>query len=290
MPDNSKLSDKHKILRKPDWLRVKMPTSDEYSFLKTKLSGSGLHTICESGNCPNQGECWAARTATFLIMGDVCTRNCKFCNVTSAKPSPPDPDEPAKVAGIIKQLGLKHAVITSVTRDDLHDGGASHWALVVREIRKSCPGLTIETLIPDFNADYKCLDLIVEVAPEVVSHNLETVRRITSDVRSFADYDRSLEVLRYLSSNGMKTKSGLMAGIGESDDEIIETMYDIFNTGCRILTIGQYLQPSRNNLPVVRYVSPETFSKFQQIGLEIGFRFVESAPLVRSSYHADKHV
>ena len=277
-------------LRKPPWLKVKLPTGKNYRAVKEITSGHHLHTICESGNCPNLGECWGAGTATFMILGNVCTRSCGFCAVATGRPLPPDPDEPVNVAQSIKLMKIKHAVITSVDRDDLKDGGSIIWAETVKAVRKISPGTTMETLIPDFAGKWENLRRIIDVAPEIVSHNLETVRRLTRKVRIQAKYDRSLEVLHRLSEAGMKTKSGIMLGLGESEDEILETMQDIKNAGASILTLGQYLQPSPRHIPVLEYVTPEMFREYRKAGLKMGFRFVESAPLVRSSYHAEKHI
>lgn len=277
-------------LRKPEWLRIRLPNAYEYNFLKSKLTDSHLHTICESGNCPNQAECWQARTGTIMILGDVCSRNCKFCNVKSGKCLPLDEQEAANVAILINELNLKHAVLTSVTRDDLPDGGAKHWADVITEIRKQCKSVTIETLIPDFKLNFASLNIIAEAAPEVVSHNLETVERITPLVRSNANYRRSLDVLEYLYNKNLKVKTGIMVGLGETDDEVYKTMDDVLKVGCKIITIGQYLQPSLKHYPVYRYVHPDTFEIYRELALHKGFKHVESAPLVRSSYHASKHV
>ncbi len=290
MSNNNTSDNNNKLLlRKPQWLKVKLTDVEEYYYLKSKLTASNLHTICESANCPNQAECWKTHTATFLILGNACSRNCKFCNVTNAKTLPPDPEEPAHIASIIKQLNLKHVVITSVTRDDLPDGGANHWADVIYEIRKNCPLVTIETLIPDFQLNTNNLNIIIKAKPNIVSHNLETVRRITPLVRNRANYDTSLKVLEFLAENKMKTKTGIMVGLGETDDEIYETMDDIINTGCKIITIGQYLQPSIKHYPIHRFVTPDTFDLYQKVAIDKGFIFVESSPLVRSSYHADKY-
>lgn len=277
-------------LRKPEWLRVRLPNANEYHFLKSKLSDSHLHTICESGNCPNQAECWAAHTATFMILGDVCTRNCKFCNVKTGKGLLPDVYEPENIAALVNQLNLKHVVLTSVTRDDLNDGGSKHWAHVISEIKNICKGVTIEALIPDFKLNYSSLNIIIEASPDIVSHNLETVERLTPSVRSNADYKRSLSVLDYLYKNNVKVKTGIMLGLGETDEEVCNTIDDVFKTGCRIITIGQYLQPTCKHYHVSRYAHPDTFKFFEKFALDKGFLFVESAPLVRSSYHAAKHI
>lgn len=275
---------------KPKWLRVKLPTGQAYKEVRDIVSEHKLHTICESGHCPNMGECWGAGTATFMILGNICTRSCGFCNVATGKPLEADPFEPGRVANSVKLMNVKHAVITSVDRDDLPDGGSEIWAQTVRAIRHQSPGTTLETLIPDFAGKWENLARIIQVAPEIVSHNLETVRRLTKEVRIQAKYDRSLEVLRRLRQAGIKTKSGVMLGLGESFEEIVETMDDLRSVDCQILTLGQYLQPTPKHLPVVEFIHPDTFAELKKIGLEKGFRYVESGPLVRSSYHAEKHL
>ena len=264
--------------------------NNQYKKVRNIVSEHKLHTICESGHCPNMGECWGEGTATFMILGNVCTRSCGFCNVSTGKPEEVDVFEPAKVAKSVALMGVKHAVITSVDRDDLKDGGSEVWARTVRAIRKQSPGTTMETLIPDFGGNWDNLQQIIDVAPEVVSHNLETVRRLTKSVRIQAKYDRSLEVLRRLGKAGLRTKSGIMLGLGESKEEIIEAMDDLRNVGVNVLTLGQYLQPTPKHLPVAEFIHPDTFKELEQIGLKKGFMFVESGPLVRSSYHAEKHV
>lgn len=275
---------------KPKWLRVKLPTGENYKKVRGLVSEHKLHTICESGNCPNMGECWGEGTATFMILGNICTRSCGFCAVATGKPLEADTFEPARVALSVKLMQVKHCVITSVDRDDLPDGGSTIWAQTVKAIRRKSPTTTLETLIPDFAGKWENLNRIIEVAPEVVSHNLETVRRLTKQVRIQAKYDRSLEVLRRLKQGGMKTKSGVMLGLGETEDEVIETMDDLRSVGVDILTLGQYLQPTPKHLPVAEFIRPEKFEEYKQIGLEKGFRYVESGPLVRSSYHAEKHI
>ena len=280
---------KHKV-PKPKWLRVKLPTGEEYKKVRGIVSEHKLHTICESGHCPNMGECWGEGTATFMILGNVCTRSCGFCNVNTGKPEEVDVWEPAKVAKSVTLMGVKHAVITSVDRDDLKDGGSKIWAQTVRAIRKQSPGTTMETLIPDFGGNWGNLQQIIEVAPEVVSHNLETVRRLTKCVRIQAKYDRSLEVLRRLSKAGLRTKSGIMLGLGESKEEVIEAMDDLRRVGVDVLTLGQYLQPTIKHLPIAEFVTPERFKEYKEIGLKMGFKYVESGPLVRSSYRAEKHL
>ena len=254
------------------------------------VSEHKLHTICESGHCPNMGECWGAGTATIMILGNICTRSCGFCNVATGKPLEVDVFEPGRVANSVKLMGVKHAVITSVDRDDLPDGGSEIWAQTVRAIRQQSPGTTLETLIPDFAGKWENLMPIIQVAPEIVSHNLETVRRMTKEVRIQAKYDRSLEVLRRLRKAGIKTKSGIMMGLGETVEEVIEAMDDLRSVDCQVLTLGQYLQPSPKHLPVAEFIHPDVFTELKTIGLEKGFRFVESGPLVRSSYHAEKHL
>jgi lipoic acid synthetase len=254
------------------------------------LEEQGLHTICTSGKCPNLGECWAVGTATFMILGDICTRSCKFCATKTGKPLPPDRNEPAKVALTAKLMNLNHAVITSVDRDDLPDGGAGIWAATIHDFRKQCPGTTLETLIPDFGGNSHNLSRVIAEKPEIISHNLETVRRLTPLVRSAAKYERSLEVLKRIAESGITAKSGIMVGLGETEEEVMETMDDLRKVNCSIMTIGQYLQPTREHLPVVDYISPEQFEMYRMAGLEKGFTHIESKPLVRSSYHAEKHV
>jgi lipoic acid synthetase len=276
--------------KKPKWLRVKLPIGENYKKVRSLVDEHKLHTICESGSCPNMGECWGEGTATFMILGNICTRSCGFCAVQTGRPDPVDVFEPGRVANSVKLMGVKHAVITSVDRDDLKDGGADIWAQTVRAIRHQSPETTLETLIPDFAGKWENLQVIIDVAPEIVSHNLETVRRLTKQVRIQAKYDRSLEVLFRLKKGGMRTKSGVMLGLGESEEEIIETMTDLRSVGVDILTLGQYLQPTPKHLPVQEFITPEQFDKYGQLGREMGFRYVESGPLVRSSYHAEKHI
>ncbi|MEX1001976.1 MAG: lipoyl synthase [Crocinitomicaceae bacterium] len=277
-------------IKKPSWLRVKLPTGENYKKVRDLVDEHNLHTICESGNCPNMGECWGEGTATFMILGNICTRSCGFCAVSTGKPNEVDIFEPAKVAQSVKLMEVKHAVITSVDRDDLADGGADIWVATVKAIRRKSPGTTMETLIPDFGGKWQNLQKIIEVAPEVVSHNLETVRRLTKGVRIQAKYDRSLEVLMRLKKGGMKTKSGIMLGLGESEKEILETIDDLSEIRCDILTMGQYLQPTTKHLPVAEFVPPQKFDEYREYALGKGFKFVESGPLVRSSYHAEKHL
>lgn len=283
------LETKNKI-SKPKWLRVKLPTGENYKNVREIVSNHKLHTICESGNCPNMGECWGAGTATFMILGNICTRSCGFCNVLTGKPDAADPFEPLRVAKSVKLMKVKHCVITSVDRDDLKDGGATIWAETVNKVRELSPTTTMETLIPDFAGNWENLQKVIDVAPEIVSHNLETVRRLTKEVRIQAKYDRSLEVLYRLKKGGMRTKSGVMLGLGETFDEVIETMDDLRSVNVDILTLGQYLQPTKKHLPVQDFVKPEIFNELKEIGINKGFKFVESGPLVRSSYHAEKHL
>jgi len=277
-------------IKKPKWLRVKLPIGKNYRKVRSLVDEHKLHTICESGSCPNMGECWGEGTATFMILGNICTRSCGFCAVKTGKPEEVDAYEPGKVANSVKIMKVKHAVITSVDRDDLKDGGSEIWAQTVRAIRKQSPGTTLETLIPDFAGKWENLQVIIDIAPEIVSHNLETVRRLTKQVRIQAKYDRSLELLFRLKKGGMHTKSGLMLGLGESEQEILETMQDLRNVGVEVLTLGQYLQPTLKHLAVVEFINPEKFDYYKTKGLEMGFRYVESGPLVRSSYHAEKHL
>jgi lipoic acid synthetase len=289
--ENTALSNQEQTRsKKPKWLRVKLPIGDNYKKVRSLVDEHKLHTICESGSCPNMGECWGEGTATFMILGNICTRSCGFCAVQTGRPDPVDEFEPGRVANSVKLMGVKHAVITSVDRDDLKDGGADIWAQTVRAIRHQSPGTTLETLIPDFAGKWENLQVIIDVAPEIVSHNLETVRRLTKQVRIQAKYDRSLEVLFRLKKGNMRTKSGVMLGLGESEEEIIETMTDLRSVGVDILTLGQYLQPTPKHLPVQEFITPEQFDKYGQLGREMGFRYVESGPLVRSSYHAEKHI
>jgi lipoic acid synthetase len=277
-------------IKKPKWLRVKLPTGENYKKVRNLVDEHKLHTICESGSCPNMGECWGEGTATFMILGNVCTRSCGFCAVKTGKPEEVDIYEPGRVANSVKIMGVKHAVITSVDRDDLKDGGSDIWAQTVRAIRQQSPQTTMETLIPDFAGKWENLQVIIDVAPEIVSHNLETVRRLTKQVRIQAKYDRSLEVLFRLKKGGMRTKSGVMLGLGETPAEVLETMQDLVAVGVDVLTLGQYLQPTLKHLPVAEFITPEQFDFYKEEGLKMGFRYVESGPLVRSSYHAEKHL
>ena len=284
-------ADQEVKIGKPEWLKTKISSGKEYRETKKVVKEHQLNTICESGKCPNQAECWGAGTATFMILGNTCTRSCQFCNVNTGKPEDVDPFEALRVAKSIKLMDLKHAVITSVDRDDLPDGGAAAWKKTVELTRKHNPGITIETLIPDFKGEWENLVPILEVAPEVVSHNVETVRRITHKVRVQAKYDRSLEVLKRLKDGGInKTKSGIMVGLGEFQEEVLETMDDLRTAGVSILTIGQYMQPTKKHLSVAEYIHPDVFAFYKAEGLKKGFTIVESGPLVRSSYHAERHV
>lgn len=279
-----------KKISKPKWLRVKLPTGESYREVRKLVDEHKLHTICESGSCPNMGECWGEGTATFMILGNICTRSCGFCAVKTGRPNAVDLKEPERVAESVKLMKVKHAVLTSVDRDDLTDGGAQIWVETVESIRKMSPKTTLETLIPDFAGKWENLQRIIDVAPEIVSHNLETVRRLTKAVRIQAKYDRSLELLFRLKKGGMKTKSGVMLGLGELEEEVVETMEDLRNVNVDILTLGQYLQPTPKHLPVSDFITPESFLKYKELGLKMGFRYVESGPLVRSSYRAEKHL
>ena len=280
-----------KRVEKPKWIRVKLPTGKKYTELRNLVDKYDLHTICTSGSCPNMGECWSEGTATFMILGNICTRSCGFCGVQTGRPNSVDWDEPDKVAQSIKLMQIKHAVITSVDRDDLKDMGSIIWAETVNAIRRLNPNTTLETLIPDFQGNKRNLDRIIDVAPEVVSHPIETVRRLTRQVRVQAKYDQSLEVLRYLKEKGIRrTKSGIMLGLGEAREEVMQSLQDLREHLVDVVTIGQYLQPSKKHLPVSRFVSPEEFKEYETFALGLGFRHVESSPLVRSSYRAHKHI
>jgi len=277
--------------KKPDWIRVKLPTGKKYTELRGLVDKYKLNTICTSGSCPNMGECWAEGTATFMILGNICTRSCGFCGVQTGRPSAVDWAEPEKVANSIKIMNIKHAVITSVDRDDLKDMGSIIWAETVNAVRRISPQTTMETLIPDFQGNTRNIDRIVKVAPEVVSHNIETVRRLTRKVRVQAKYDTSLEVLRYLKDTGIeRTKSGIMLGLGEKEEEVMEALHDLRKVNVDVVTLGQYLQPSKKHLPVQQFITPDVFKKLEIFALDLGFRHVESGPLVRSSYKAHKHV
>ncbi|MBT3383653.1 MAG: lipoyl synthase [Prolixibacteraceae bacterium] len=276
--------------RLPKWMKMKMPKGESYSKVKNLVDKHGLHTICTSGNCPNIGECWNRGTATFMILGDICTRRCKFCAVKSGKPLAPDLKEPEKLAESVKLMGLKHCVITSVDRDDLEDQGTGIWAKTITEIKRINPETKIEVLIPDFRGNEKLIQQVIDAKPEVISHNLETTERLTPFIRFASKYRRSLEVIKYIANNYTVAKSGIMLGLGETHSEILQTMDDLLEAGCKVMTIGQYLAPSLNHMPVVEYIQPEKFAEYKKIGLEKGFSFVESSPLVRSSYRAEDHV
>ncbi|MBL7753873.1 MAG: lipoyl synthase [Chitinophagaceae bacterium] len=276
--------------RKPEWLKVRLPIGENYRNVRQLVDQHKLHTICESGNCPNMGECWGAGTATFMILGNVCTRSCGFCAVATGRPDAVDWDEPQRVAEAIHLMKVKHAVITSVDRDELKDGGSIIWANTVKAVRALNPDTTLETLIPDFKGEKQNIQRIIEVAPEVVSHNIETTERLTRKVRIQARYHRSMEVIRTLKEGGMRTKSGIMLGLGETKEEVVQTLTDLRDNGCDVVTIGQYLQPTPKHLPVVRFVHPDEFAEFAEIGYALGIDHVESGPLVRSSYHSEKHL
>jgi lipoic acid synthetase len=277
-------------IKKPDWLRVKLPIGENYKHVRSLVDNHKLHTICESGNCPNMGECWGEGTATFMILGNVCTRSCGFCAVATGRPGAVEWDEPQRVAEAIYLMKVKHAVITSVDRDELKDGGSIIWQNTIKAVKALTPNTTLETLIPDFKGQKENIQRIIEAAPEVVSHNIETVERLTRQVRIQAKYHRSMEVLRILKEGGMRTKSGIMLGLGEKKEEVIQTMTDLKNSGVDVITIGQYLQPTKKHLPVIRFVHPDEFKEYKEIGYEMGIDYVESGPLVRSSYHSEKHV
>lgn len=278
------------IPRKPEWLKINIPKAQAHKHVNGLILSNRLHTICESGNCPNAGDCWGRGTATFMILGDICTRSCKFCNVKTGKPFPPEIDEPEKVAESIRQLGLKHCVITSVDRDDLPDGGAAHWVATIQAIKKRNPGVTMEVLIPDFDGKNYLIQQLIEAKPNVISHNLETVERLTPLVRNRAKYQTSLKVIKQIADAGLVAKSGIMLGLGETRIEILETMDDLRKVNCKVFTMGQYLQPTRNHHQVLEYIQPDIFSELKEIGLQKGFSFVESSPLVRSSYKANLHI
>jgi lipoyl synthase len=276
--------------RKPDWLKIKIPSGENYTQVKKLVKEHKLHTICEDGKCPNMAECWGEGTATFMILGNICTRSCSFCAVATGRPNEYDEDEPKRVAEAIRLMKVKHAVITSVNRDELKDKGATVWAATIREIRKQNPKVTMETLIPDFKALWDMLYLVIDEKPDVVSHNMETVKRLYRIVRPQAKYERSLEQIKKTKERGCRTKSGIMLGLGETDEEVFEIMDDLVMHGCDVLTLGQYLQPTKLHLEVKEYVHPDKFQFFKEIGLNKGFEIVESGPMVRSSYHAEKHI
>lgn len=277
-------------MRKPEWLKISIGANERYTETKRIVESHCLHTICSSGRCPNMGECWGKGTATFMIAGDICTRSCKFCNTQTGRPLPLDPDEPTHVAESIALMKLSHAVITSVDRDDLPDLGAAHWAQTIHEIKRLNPETTTEVLIPDFQGRKELIDQVIKACPEIISHNMETVKRISPQVRSAANYHTSLEVIRQIAESGITAKSGIMVGLGETPAEVEELMDDLISVGCKILTIGQYLQPTHKHFPVAAYITPEQFAVYKETGLKKGFEQVESAPLVRSSYHAEKHI
>jgi len=275
---------------KPPWLKVKLPSGENYRFVRRVIDENRLHTVCESAHCPNMGECWGAGTATLMILGNICTRSCGFCAVLTGRPTELDWEEPERVARAVELMKLQHCVITSVNRDELKDGGAEIWARTIRAIKTRCPGTTIEVLLPDFKGNWDALYRVLEEKPDVVSHNMETVRRLYRQVRPQAKYERSLEFIRRTKQAGFRTKSGAMLGLGETHEEILELMQDLLENGCDVLTLGQYLQPTPAHLPVQRFVTPEEFAMYRQIGLQMGFDYVESGPLVRSSYHSERHV
>jgi lipoic acid synthetase len=279
---------KQQHIKKPDWLKIKLGGNERFTQTKNIVESHCLHTICSSGRCPNMGECWERGTATFMIAGDICTRSCKFCNTKTGRPLPLNADEPKNVAESIKLMGLNHAVVTSVDRDDLTDLGAQHWVDTINKIREINPDTTIEVLVPDFQGRTELIDMVCKAIPDVIAHNMETVRRLTPQVRSAARYDISLKTLKRIAQNGCKAKSGIMLGLGETIDEVEELMDDLLAVGCKVLTIGQYLQPSRKHLPVSAYIEPKVFDELKQTALNKGFCYVESGPLVRSSYHAEK--
>lgn len=277
--------------RKPEWLKIALPKGEQYFKTEELVETRRLHTICVSGKCPNKAECWGNGTATFMILGEICTRSCKFCATITGRPHPVDWNEPQRLADTISNMKLRHCVITSVDRDDLPDGGADFWAKTIQRVKEKNPNITIETLIPDFDAKPELIQKVIDARPNIISHNLETVRRLTPLVRSRAKYDISLKTIETVSKSGtVRSKSGIMVGLGETEEEVLQTMDDLLAVGCKIMTIGQYLQPTRKHYPVAEYVTPEQFAKYREIGLKKGFRFVESGPLVRSSYHAEKHV
>ncbi|MBA4166071.1 MAG: lipoyl synthase [Chitinophagaceae bacterium] len=290
LPVISNISATQTKVKKPDWLRVKLPIGESYKHVRSLVDTHKLHTICESGNCPNMGECWGEGTATFMILGNVCTRSCGFCAVATGRPASVEWDEPQRVAEAILLMKVKHAVITSVDRDELKDGGSIIWYNTIRAVKSLTPDTTLETLIPDFKGEKENIQRVIEAAPEVISHNVETVERLTRQVRIQAKYRRSMEVLKTLKEGGMRTKSGIMLGLGEKKEEVIQTITDLKNSGVDVITIGQYLQPTKKHLPVARFVHPDEFKEYKEIGYQLGLDYVESGPLVRSSYHSEKHV
>ncbi len=277
-------------ISKPEWLKIQLPNTADYNWMHKVIRDNALHTICTSGKCPNAAECWARGTATFMILGDICTRACKFCNVKTGRPLPPDTKEPLRIARSIQIMKIKHAVITSVDRDDLPDGGAHLWADTINKVKELNPDTTMEVLIPDFNGKGELIQIVMDAKPEVISHNMETVRRLTPTIRSKAKYDVSLQTLKYIVDGGLVAKSGIMLGLGETEEEVLQTMDDLLAVGVQVMTIGQYLQPTKEHWPVLEYVTPEQFKKYETTGLQKGFSYVESGPLVRSSYHAERHI
>jgi lipoic acid synthetase len=290
LPVINSINESASVVKKPNWLRVKLPTGENYRHVRNLVDQHKLHTICESGNCPNMGECWGEGTATFMILGNVCTRSCGFCAVATGRPEAVDWDEPQRVAEAIYLMKVKHAVLTSVDRDELKDGGSIIWYNTIKAVKSLNPDTTLETLIPDFKGQTENIQRIVEAAPEVVSHNIETVERLTRQVRIQAKYRRSMEVLKVLKEGGMRTKSGIMLGLGETKEEVLQAMQDLRNSGTDVITLGQYLQPTRKHLPVIRFVHPDEFAEYREAGYNMGFDYVESGPLVRSSYHSERHV
>ena len=290
LPVINSINESASVVKKPNWLRVKLPTGENYRHVRNLVDQHKLHTICESGNCPNMGECWGEGTATFMILGNVCTRSCGFCAVATGRPEAVDFDEPQRVAEAIYLMKVKHAVLTSVDRDELKDGGSIIWHNTIKAVKALNPDTTLETLIPDFKGQTENIQRIIEAAPEVVSHNIETVERLTRQVRIQAKYRRSMEVLKVLKEGGMRTKSGIMLGLGETKEEVLQAMQDLCNSGTDVITLGQYLQPTRKHLPVLRFVHPDEFAEYREAGYNMGFDYVESGPLVRSSYHSERHV
>lgn len=290
LPVINNVNESTSVVKKPNWLRVKLPTGENYRHVRNLVDQHKLHTICESGNCPNMGECWGEGTATFMILGNVCTRSCGFCAVATGRPEAVDWDEPQRVAEAIHLMKVKHAVLTSVDRDELKDGGSIIWHNTIKAVKALNADTTLETLIPDFKGKAEDIQRIIEAAPEVVSHNVETVERLTRQVRIQAKYRRSMEVLKVLKQGGMRTKSGVMLGLGEAKEEVLQTMQDLRNSGVDVITLGQYLQPTKKHLPVIRFVHPDEFAEYREAGYNMGFDYVESGPLVRSSYHSERHV
>lgn len=290
LPVINSVNESTSVVKKPNWLRVKLPTGENYRHVRNLVDQHKLHTICESGNCPNMGECWGEGTATFMILGNVCTRSCGFCAVATGRPEAVDWDEPQRVAEAIFLMKVKHAVLTSVDRDELKDGGSIIWHNTIKAVKSLNPDTTLETLVPDFKGKAEDIQRIIDAAPEVVSHNIETVERLTRQVRIQAKYRRSMEVLKLLKQGGMRTKSGMMLGLGETKEEVLQAMQDLRNSGVDVITLGQYLQPTRKHLPVVRFVHPDEFAEYRVAGYQMGFDYVESGPLVRSSYHSERHV